>query len=364
MFISVDGKSQEVTDIFAGGKDGKAHRITEMFGSVDGIAKLVYSIEEEEPNGFDQFTWAEIKQLANEGKLLEHFKQFDRVTIKLKEPLRRDVQFYIKNYGIYETVPQVQNEMMFQIAEVTETSMRLMSPRVCALGTASSYVPNNTNNASAGEGTKFYYFTSDYKNNKGYARNYVGDAWGMTDMYDALKTIQNALPDDLLEVLSICERPMISYGKHTITGNTVMKFDEDMRVRQLTDNILSKDIDTSNDEIFYPIIKRSYFPTSVTEYMYYIRMPEKYDTYEQRLYSAKSHYSGYSLLDHSKKIHSDGAYIMQSYCQAPYATWGFTKGITNNDDYTKYNSIGSTVNTYGGGSYFTIFPEILIEADE
>ena len=358
MFISVDGKSKEVADIFAGGTDGKAHRVTELFGSVDGIAKLVYSNEEREQNAFNQFTWAEIKQLANEGKLLEHFKQFDKVNIKLKEPLRKDLTMYMTGYGLYRTVEQVQTEIEFQIAEVTETKMRLMCPRVTALGAPSISIYTNPNAAGVTPESRWVYYASDFKNKQNSARSHVQWAWGMTPMYDALKEVQNALPDDLVNVLSVCERPMTKYTRHSITNATIIEFDEDMRVRQLSDNILEKSIDTSNDEIFYPIIKKSYFSTDVTDYMRYIRMPDEYDTYEQRMYTARNFFSSYDIMDF--KVKYDSAY--SSVTKAPYATWGFTDGITNNNDYETYRSIGGLVNT-NDVSFCTMLPEIIIEAD-
>lgn len=357
MFISVDGKSKEVTDIFAGGTDGKAHRVTEMFGSVDGIAKLVYSNEEKESSAFDQFTWAEIKQLADEGKLLEHFKQFDRVYIKLKEPLRKDLSIYISGHGFYRTVPQVQTEIMFQIAEVTETKMRLMCPRVTALGGANTNITTNPNVAGI-EKSKFLYYANDYYNNINSARSLVDVAWGLTEMYENLKAIQNALPDDLVNVLSVCARPLIEYSKHSITNAVQTKYDEDLRVRQITDDILVKKTDMSNNDIFYPIIEKSYYPTDVTEYMHYIRMPDEFDTYEQRMYTARNRFNGVPFLDH-KRV---SGYIKQSFTTSPYASWGFTDGITNNDDYNKYLSAGGVKNDYSATG-FTIIPEIIIEAD-
>ena len=87
MFVSVNGKAKEVKEIFAGGSDGLAHKVNEVFGSVNGVAKLVYTNAPHEHNAFDNYTWAEIKQLADEGKLLENFNRFDKVNIKLKQPL-------------------------------------------------------------------------------------------------------------------------------------------------------------------------------------------------------------------------------------------------------------------------------------
>lgn len=363
MFVSVDGKSQEVTEIFAGGSDGKAHKITELFGSVNGVAKRIYTLEKE-TNAFNQFTWAEIKQLANEGKLLEHFKQFDKVEVKLKEPLRNDMQIYILGLGKNVVVPQIQTSMVFQIAEVTETSMRLMSPRVNVLGTASSELEATGSVSRTNPHLERY--EDDFSNNKNSARNnsYVSCAWGMTAMYDDLKAIQNALPDDLVDVLSVCARPLIQWENHSISGSLIRGYDEDMKVRQLSDDILSKGIDTSNGEVFYPIINKSYFPTSVGEYLYHIRLPEEYDTYEQRRYMVKNTFKGFSFLDHKASSSNYGRAINQSYVFSPYVTCYFAKGIINNDEYEDYRNTGSVIrDTNPPATVTTVFPEVVIEAD-
>ena len=127
MFISVDGKAKEVKEIFAGGADGKAHKVKELFGSVNGIAKLLYTSNKVQ-NGFDQFSWAEIKQLANEGKLLEHFNMYDRVTVKLTGVVEKEYSYTKVDSGSRGYVTQKQNTLILQITALTETSMRLSSP--------------------------------------------------------------------------------------------------------------------------------------------------------------------------------------------------------------------------------------------
>lgn len=363
MFVSVDGKAKKVTEIYAGGQDGKAHRITELFGSVEGIAKQLFSVEKEE-GVFDQFTWADIKQLANEGKLLEHFTVGDTVVVKLKEALRSEMTLPVKGGDGYIKVPQVQNEMMFQIVELTETKMRLMSPRVNALGTASSDIPRNSSDAGFNKDI-WGEFVDDFQESvNSTACAYIDKAWGMTPMYTALKTIQNALPDDLVEVLSVCTKPLIEYSRHSITNALQTIFDTDMRVRQISTNEISKSVDTSGD-IIYPIISKSYYPTSVNEYLYHIRIPEKYDNYEQRRHMVKNKFRGFSFMDQTKTTVSGSRYVKQSYSYAPYVTCYFTKGITTNAEYNEYMDNGGKVNDYAGKGVYkdTIFPEMIIEAD-
>lgn len=367
MFVSVDGKSQEVTEIFAGGQDGKAHRITEMFGSVNGIAKQIYTVEKS-TNAFDKFTWEEIKQLANEGKLLEHFKLYDKVVVKLKQPLTKTLSFYMTGYGKRVEVPQAQNEMLLEIIELTETKMRLVSPRVCALGTANSAIVDDTNGLS--QDNKWYYFAQRFEEGSTSVTNIISDAWGMTEMYDSLKTIENALPDDLRDVLSVCTRPLISYKPHAITGAIQEKYDEDMRVRQLTTNVMKKTIDMTNDDVFYPVINESYFPTTVADYMYYIRLPEEYDTYEQRKYLVANNFRGFKLMNLGFKKTYNGSYIYyvtQAQCFSPYTSCYFTRGITTNDEYTTYNNSGNIsdkmIQSTTSSTANCIFPEMIIEGN-
>lgn len=357
MFISVDGKSKLVKEIYAGGTDGKAHRITELFGSVNGIAKQLFSTEKE-ASVFDQYTWADIKQLANDGLLLEHFNLYDKVAIKLKEPLRNEMNVYISGNG-YIKVPQIQTEMMLQIIELTGTKMRLMCPRVSVLGTASSIV-NNTGSETSGA------FKADLQVANSAARTSIDQAWGMTPMYDALKAIQNALPDDLLDVLSVCTRPMTQYTHHAITGSLIRSYDEDMRVRQLSSNLMKKTVDVSDPEVIYPIIQESYFPTSLNEYLYHIRLPEEYDNYENRRNLVSGMFKGFKLMNHTYTILSGKTYVKQSYSTAPYASCYFTNGITTSTEYDSYMDAGSLGNDLEGKlpvNTDVVFPEMIIEAE-
>lgn len=383
MFVSVDGKAKEVAEIFAGGTDGKAHKITELFGSVDGIAKQLWTTTPPEPNGFDKFTWAEIKQFANEGKLLEHFNLYDRVMIKLKTPLTNTLRLYMTGHGIYENVPQYQDEMLFQIIELTETKMRLMCPRVSVLGMADVTMvprsdvgvapdpPVNITNPNTGSASTWEH---DFQYNKDGARQMVGYAWGLfrdpTDAYTKLKTIQDALPDDLLDVLSVCARPLSLWKRHHILVDQLYVEQEDMKVRQITTNKLRRGIDTSDYWTLYPIVYESYYPDTVGEFLYHIYIPEEYDTYEQRKYMVKSLFGRAFFLDYTYEVYDNvhtpsRAMIYSSVCSAPYASCYHSKGITTNADYENWLGCGgvSNVKNLPGNASGTVFPEIIIAAD-
>ena len=377
MFVSVDGKSKEVAEIYAGGTDGKAHKITELFGSVDGTAKLLWSDVSPEPNGFDSFTWAEIKQLANEGKLLEHFKLFDRVNIKLKTPLESEMYVYLKGVGKYMWIPQRQDEMMFQIVELSETKMRLMSPRVNAVGIANSNLYTWRFSSMGYELMMPDYwqlFASHFDADEGDARKLSPQAWGMTSLYYRLKDIQHSLPDDLLDVLSITSRPLIRYERHFITHKLELEFDEDMKVGQISTNIWKHGVDTKTDYYtVYPIIHESYYPQTVGEYLYHIYLPEEYDTYEQRRYMVANMFKGVLMTDFTCDEWLDSNYhsratMYRSWTRAPYASCYYSKGIKTHEEYEDflggaYLQNGSTGKDQPVSGYGTVIPEIVIKAD-
>jgi 3',5'-cyclic AMP phosphodiesterase CpdA len=185
MFVSVDGKAKEVKEIFAGGTDGLAHKVDEVFGSVDGVATLVYSSVAHEPNAFDKFTWAEIKELADGGLLLDYFNRGDLVDIKFKDILRNKV---MGNGEVHEVV---QDGMTMQVSEVTATGMTLVAYTAVPF----YYVAHITN--------------QDYAKDRGetVTPGKTGDFepeeyWGMcAGLYDGCKAIDNVLPDDMREVL-------------------------------------------------------------------------------------------------------------------------------------------------------------------
>ena len=376
MFVSVDGQAREVAEIYAGGADGKAHKVTELFGSVDGTAKLLWSDAPPEPNSFDKFTWAEIKQLANEGKLLEHFNLFDKVTIKLKEPLESELYVYLKGVGKYEWIPQYQNEMLFQIVELTETKMRLMSPRVnvnCLAGQSIYTWKYSQMGYELAMPDYWSLFATHFDNDEGEARLHSPNAWGMTSLYYRLKEVQNSLPDDLVDVLSILSRPLIRYEHHFITHALELEFDDDMKVGQISSNIYSRGVDTTTDYYtVYPIIYKSYYPQTVGEYLYHIQLPEEYDTYEQRRYMVNSMFKGILFTDYVCDEWLDSnlnsrATLYQSWCYTPYATCYYSKGIKTHEEYEEFLDVGYLHN----GSIYKnpvsgmgcVFPEFVIEKD-
>ena len=213
MFVSVDGKAKEVKEVFAGGSDGLAHKVDEVFSGVDGIAKLVYTNKKREPNAFDRFTWAEIKELADNGLLLNFFNRYDLVDIPLKEPI-------IKTSGGYEII---QNTLPMVVSEICETGMRLV---------AHIAIP--------------YSFNFRIDNELYWSRvqpdrtHYVGTTsmWGMCDrLYNGLKVIDDRLPDDMREILRDfepqykCEYYYDDEGKKRL-----LEAFDDCRVRQITSN--------------------------------------------------------------------------------------------------------------------------------
>ena len=216
MFVSVDGKAKEVKEVFAGGTDGLAHKVDEMFGSVDGVAKLVYT-SAKEPTPFDNFTWAEIKELADNGLLLDHFKRFDKVNIKLKTPLHGSEPTWTKTEWEQDTLTMI-------ISEISPTGMRLVSHYATPYG---------------------YGFSIDNELYKKYLQRSmndrwvsVGDQWGMCeDLYTSCKLIDDSLPDDLREVLTSF-KPLAVYEQYVDEeGKTRLRQEyTDCRVRQLSSN--------------------------------------------------------------------------------------------------------------------------------
>lgn len=362
MFISVNGKAKKVLEIFAGGTDNKAHSVKELFGSVNGIAKLLYSGVPAATNGFDMFTWGEIKQLANEGRLLDYFNLYDKVTVKLKTPLEKTLDIYTTDIGSTIKVPQKQTEMQFQIVELTDTKMRLMTPRANILGTQDFSIRVST---GAVLPDKWMTYAANYAGNTNQARANIKDIWGLCGVYNSLKLIQNSLPDDLVNVLSVCARPIIKWEKDGVTNNIIKEYDEDLRVRQLTTNEFSKGASVTVDGVTYPTINKSYFPTTIGDYLYYITLPEEYDTYENRKYLVKSRmFDGWKFLDYD----DDYTTYTQSWCCSPEASCAYSKGMTTSAEISEYSSVGYIKNGKGTSipiaSANHLFPEIIIEADE
>lgn len=180
MFVSVNGKAREVKEVFAGGADGLAHKVNEMFGSVNGIAKLIYSSDSKNNNAFDEFTWSEIKQMADEGRLLEHFNLHDKVTVKLTQPLVGTDSFGNPEY--------YQDTIIFCISQLSETGMVLVS----YTATPGRFYFGYDNNA----------FVTDFEKSTSYRASTKNTDWGMCSaLYKRIKEIDNALPTDLRDVL-------------------------------------------------------------------------------------------------------------------------------------------------------------------
>ena len=186
MFVSVDGKAKEVKEIFAGGSDGLAHKVTEVFGSVNGIANTIYTDSPYEYNAFNQYTWQEIKEIADAGDLLDYFNQYDVVDIKLKEPI----------VGLKGSQYEFEmDHLPMTVSQITPTGMQLVA-RICTpftwkLNPNELYVSRNTNSASGSWSTvpDEVYYT-------------------MEGLYDACKAINDVLPDDMKEVI-----PSIVFGE-------------------------------------------------------------------------------------------------------------------------------------------------------
>ena len=285
MFVSIDGKAKEVTEIFAGGSDGLAHKINEVFGSVDGTAKLVYSSAPHEHNAFDDFTWAEIKQLADEGKLLEHFNRFDKVNIKLKQPL---VGTYFQGTTIcyQDTLPMV-------VSEISATGMRLVS-----------YITTPLR----------FTFRIDNETYRNYISSYRADRWidvgtsqiwGMcSGLYNGCKAVDNALPDDMREVLHDFA-PLYKYEYYTDEeGKQRLRQEyDDCRVRQITSNGYSYHREFVEDRNRYEyILDTSYFARTESGYKKYIpdtlksNYNECYGIKSLRYYKSNYPYFSYNLM--------------------------------------------------------------------
>ena len=263
MFVCINGKSKEVTEIFAGGKDGLAHRIKEIFGSVNGVAKLVYS-EKRDNNAFDEFTWAEIKQLATDGLLLEHFNIGDTVTIKLKTSLTKTI-----SYSNDADIILAQKELPLKIVELTETKMRLMSP-IATILNGQFNLWKETITTYGGDPNKWTSFNK-YVNNS--EQTLIKNAWGMNSGYNCLKMIDNALPDDFREALSICARPIISFTGYS-TGQRVIEYDEDLRVRQISDDLWKAKVNT--EDVPYTVdLLETYYPRNFSAHLKYYNVPEE-----------------------------------------------------------------------------------------
>lgn len=340
MFISVDGKSKQVKEIFAGGKDGLAHRIKELFGSVDGVAKLIFE-EETEENGFSKFTWAEIKQLATDGLLLEHFAIGDTVTIKLKQNLVNAVSFSSGNICTF-----MQRELPLKIIELTETKMRLMCPITVLKGNFNLW-EDATN-----DWTDVIKKMNQYGTSPGFGlKNFGQYCWGMNSGYYRLKEIDNALPDDFRDALSVCERPIIDFKLYS-TGQEVKTYDEDLRVRQITDDLWETRI--NKEDVPYTVdLLQTYYPRKLSAYFKYFGFTEENKSSVEYYITNNDH------VPFVKYDYSSG--FRMYYTRSPQMAYTW-----NRDDYDACKSYLTTctssdkINSYYPELHGSIVPEMII----
>lgn len=184
MFISVNGKAKEVSEIFCGGSDGKAHLVNEVFGSVNGVAKRIYL--NREPNAFDRFSWAEIKQLAIDGLLLEHFNIGDEVVIPFKEPISNKVSGYQNGTATSLSTTLYQSAITMKIKSLTEGSMVLYPKYGTIL-----YGSYGINNSEYGK-SQSSWSLSDYEAHAPY--------WSFSEIGKCTFKMDEVMPDDLREV--------------------------------------------------------------------------------------------------------------------------------------------------------------------
>jgi hypothetical protein len=335
MFVSVNGKAREVVEIFAGGADGLAHKISEAFGSVDGIAKLIYTSVKHAPNAFDKFTWAQIKDLADAGQLLEHFNKGDLVEIKFKEPV-----FYTDGSG---NILWYQDAMMMQVAELEETGMKLV---------AYSAVPYSF--TLTFDGTVFQH---DVESSSSYWDRTLDYAyWGLCkSLYNGCKAIDNALPDDLRDVLfdyAPCykwEYYIDDEGKERFR-----KEYDDCRVRQISDcgYEYHKEFIEERNRYEY-VLDFSYFPRTKSAFQKYIPL-------ENRIITAFSHaYGIHSFRYDSPNVTTRPVWRYTMYFNDPKIAWNWD--WENYDNWNQLDSIDKKTfskYTYTDGS--ALIPEMQI----
>ena len=357
MFISVDGKAKEVTEIFAGGQDGKAHKVTEAFGSVDGVAKRLYT-SEKETNAFNEFTWAEIKQLANEGKLLEHFNKYDRVTIKLTGTLKQSYHYPSttdKDSGgtsVWKDCILMQDKLILQITSLTETSMRLSSPyasvlsKVIATGTYKNdgfapWTKSVTTTEPFADNTSITVTTVDYGSSF---------YWRFNDV----------LPEDIKAVADGYEmlRSTVTYSGGSGTVNNK----EMCYVRNLSEPV-NYVITQNKDTLPYTYeITETQFPRKQSAYLYHCKFPEDY---KPEGHSGRPINTGRTFLYTSGSSELKREY---HFCQAPRISYEWS------DKYTRPGSATDILHSrlyaqqqggtfFNGTEWWDYIPEMSISAD-
>ena len=265
MFISVNGKAEEVKEIFAGGTDGFAHKVNEVFGSVNGVAKLIFTTVPHEKNKFDELTWAEIKILADAGRLLEFFKVGDKVDIKFKEPLQG-------TYTLWgHDCEWMQDAATWQIIELTETGMKLAIYNELPLSYHIDVYP------ATGKKSTFFSDCAYSTDTKGRWLDYR--IWGLLGGYDPCHEIDEKLPDDLRETL-VDFSPLIEW-EHYLDNedkNRLRKVYDDCRVRHITKScyVYHREFVKENDRYEY-ILDFSAFPRKESIFKKYV--PEEIRKY-------------------------------------------------------------------------------------
>ena len=253
MFVSVDGKAREVKEIFAGGTDGLAHKVKEVFGSVDGTANTIFTDSPYPHNAFNDFTWAEIKQLADEGRLLEYFNKYDVVDIKLKEPLvgypGTDSEYYQDRLPM--TVSQIGPNGMQLVA-------RISTPLTWRVTPINIYLQKIMDSCQEGHWTTV-----------------PDDVWATFEgMYDACKAVTDRLPDDMAEVCNN-HKALIQYeygydeeGKYKLMS----KYDNKVKVRQVStcDFEYDRVYNEEKDRMEYRLLKSFYDNHSKAAYFKFV----------------------------------------------------------------------------------------------
>ncbi len=287
MFVSVDGKAKEVKEIFAGGADGLAHKISEVFGSVDGVAKLIFTSAPHEPNAFDDLSWEEIKMLADAGRLLEFFHKGDKVNIKFKTPIEGSFHMFNKDCD------WLQDGITLQICELTETGMKLVAYNATPL----------FHNVSIEDDSNCQTFMRDLANSSSNWNRWLDYRfWGLDKgAYNSCHMIDEKLPDDFRDVLVDFE-PCIEWSHYLDheNKNRLRKTYDDCRVRQLTKSYYEyhREFVEENDRYEY-ILDFTMYPRSEATFKKYapesIRSYWPYSTVRSHLgmrYEKDSTYGG------------------------------------------------------------------------
>ena len=327
MFVSVNGKAREVKEVFAGGADGLAHKVNEMFGSVNGIAKLIYSSNSKNNNAFDDFTWSEIKQLADEGKLLEHFNLHDKVTVKLTQPL-----IGIDSAG---NTAFYQDTIIFCISQLSATGMVLVS----YTATPGRFYFRYDNDA----------FMADVEKRTDYRAWTENEDWGMCSaLYNQIKEVDNALPSDLRDVLHNFA-PLYKYEYYQDEENKtrLRKEYDDCRVQQVStcNYKYHREFVEENNRDEY-ILDESCSALKESEYKKYIPK-DKWYAYDKC----------YGVLNAMYQKNTD-SWKYDLVFNDPYIGWKWD--WENYDNWNQLNMIGNPEYTTSNPDASVIVPEIKI----